>query len=853
MTPTQYQQQFNTPLAVVRLASHSPNMKWTEEPMSTRKSKKKTKSTTSNKASTKKRSTTHPSDVDIFDNFFLLAECNHQIWVDLSFKGPFFHELKKYRTVQPSHHKWVCTYGHVHLPVSMLVHCLCSIGCPTVHLRQYGQKLPLVEPFLSAEPAPVHMLSKYNMWDIGVTYKSTDLFLFAPARGQVRGLSTYPLVTPGSLDYGSVQVSTMLGGQRVKVKIYSRLVHLIKSFKSRLQGESMSTLFAVKKKAEDCDRMLQHLITASPEDMGGFRIEVTVMSTTLQSAVDLVASSPLLDMKFWMDPTAPWEHLKLDMKTFSKDALLQNAAWVHKMAERSGLLTGDNNLPATPVHQQVVADLLSSLGWNAGRKDPTPSLSTTAWWNRGHVQWTGPQATTNLDPAVDNSIQAQTLLHLRSSFRGGEQVLKLIDIVRSCPPGYLPCQKEGVDNTSGQHRYWKDTWEPFRLKCSVKSCQHKLYEPAIFTLIAKLVNEGKVPREKVGLPPLGTAVSRLPLDPILPVHTTGVGAGGHVHTRPGGGGHIPQMSQTLKHLVSTFTTTEQLKTLVKKLRKCPPGYIPCQREGVDNTSGQHRYWSDGKKTFRLSCCIKSCQHKLYAQKFLALVASMVDSGQVPREVVDLPTEHRSIPDVHTREGQSGHPSTLPSTSAGAARPVILSTGDSHHGLTCPTNCQPYNTLEGVDFHQLKSLPTAPTVYHALWTPKDGNCMFHAVAKGMGGHLSHKQVRLSTVNFMRQHPQDYVDFFHTPVDTPEDQQQSAQLKSLSKYLSKMSRDSVYGDNIILQGMCHLYKLGLVVLKHTESGAWFWTAVGNMTSARKCFWLYLEGEHYENLLVATQVKF
>ena len=70
---------------------------------------------------------------------------------------------------------------------------------------------------------------------------------------------------------------------------------------------------------------------------------------------------------------------------------------------------------------------------------------------------------------------------------------------------------------------------------------------------------------------------------------------------------------------------------------------------------------------------------------------------------------------------------------------------------------------------------------------------------------------------------------------------------------MARDSEYGDNIILQGMCNLYKLGIVILKHTESGAWFWTTMGNMSSARKCFWLYLVGEHYENIFVATQVKF
>ncbi|EJT47492.1 hypothetical protein A1Q1_03747 [Trichosporon asahii var. asahii CBS 2479] len=225
---------------------------------------------------------------------------------------------------------------------------------------------------------------------------------------------------------------------------------------------------------------------------------------------------------------------------------------------------------------------------------------------------------------------------------------------------------------------------------------------------------------------------------------------------------------------------------------------------------------------------------------------MVDSGQVSRQLVGLDSdEDMSTPIVHNQTRNSGQQQAPP-------RQVVLHSGDSHHGLTCPTNCQPYNTLDNVDVHQLTVLPTVPSVYHSKWTPKDGNCMFHAVARGMGGHLTHTQVRLSTVNFMRRQPQDYVDFFPSSVDNSE-HTHSSQLQALSKYLAVMARDSEYGENIILQGMCNLYKLGIVILKHTESGAWFWTTMGNMSSARKCFWLYLVGEHYENIFVATQVKF
>lgn len=56
----------------------------------------------------------------------------------------------------------------------------------------------------------------------------TEIYLFAPALGKVKGMSSYPMVIPGSMDYGSVHIKLPYKGDRYSVKIYPRLVHVIK-------------------------------------------------------------------------------------------------------------------------------------------------------------------------------------------------------------------------------------------------------------------------------------------------------------------------------------------------------------------------------------------------------------------------------------------------------------------------------------------------------------------------------------------------------------------------------------------------------------------------------------------------
>ncbi|OXH60510.1 hypothetical protein J003_00001 [Cryptococcus neoformans] len=65
----------------------------------------------------------------------------------------------------------------------------------------YGQKLPLMNPFILSEPAqPNHPLADMNEWDIGITTNASHIFLFGPIGTRPSGMRVYPMVIPRSND-----------------------------------------------------------------------------------------------------------------------------------------------------------------------------------------------------------------------------------------------------------------------------------------------------------------------------------------------------------------------------------------------------------------------------------------------------------------------------------------------------------------------------------------------------------------------------------------------------------------------------------------------------------------------------
>jgi hypothetical protein len=100
--------------------------------------------------------------------------------------------------------------------------------------------------------------------------------------------------------------------------------------------------------------------------------------------------------------------------------------------------------------------------------------------------------------------------------------------------------------------------------------------------------------------------------------------------------------------------------------------------------------------------------------------------------------------------------------------------------------------------------------------------------------------------MRTHPEDFVHFLE---DTGHGQQHA-----LDSYLSTMSRDGEWGDNLTLQALCSVYKVHIFVLKMGgQIGPdGYWTEVGQAEGAVSTFWLHLRDNHYENLVSLRQIR-
>jgi len=73
------------------------------------------------------------------------------------------------------------------------------------------------------------------------------------------------------------------------------MVHLIKSFNSRLQGTIPRTLKGVKDQVAAGVRMIHSLTGKDKLAIGGFRIEVTVKAQTLKEATKLVRATHFLE------------------------------------------------------------------------------------------------------------------------------------------------------------------------------------------------------------------------------------------------------------------------------------------------------------------------------------------------------------------------------------------------------------------------------------------------------------------------------------------------------------------------------------------------------------------------------
>jgi hypothetical protein len=160
----------------------------------------------------------------------------------------------------------------------------------------------------------------------------------------------------------------------------------------------------------------------------------------------------------------PHSRLPISAKLVEREAFLENANWVYQQAVVGNIFRGQAG--DKPSKQQVQALTLNGLGWNGGISSPTRSLAAHAWWN--------------LSPDA-----APTLFNnLSEIHQTDDQIRELFQLARANSTGDgLPCK---AHPNHQHHRYQVNNGRPFRIRCCMHGCYHKLQRAAIIHWIAEL-------------------------------------------------------------------------------------------------------------------------------------------------------------------------------------------------------------------------------------------------------------------------------------------------------------------------------------------------------------------------------
>lgn len=419
-----------------------------------------------------------------FDKYLLLAKLTHQIWINPIHKARIFEVLKGAITIEPGTHPTQSSQGTHRVGLPMIIDALNEAGCLAMRIKSYGQKRPLTDQFTMGEPAEEgHIWAEHNEWDIGQTFNSPYIWLFACASGRHWGINRFPMMIPGSRDYGSVNITLKHQQQKFEVKIYPRIVHVIKSINSKMPKTVPRTLAGIKKQGLGALAMIHALSAKDGKELGGFRIEVTVRAKTLAEAKARVERTGFLDPKFWLgvgDGTHyryPFDARLIDTKSY-----LDGARWMYQRATECKVFEGAAGTKPTNRHIKAITDVLNAVGWNPGLRSPSLSLDPNTWFTNA--------------PNVDRSL----LDILCETYRTDKEIKGFFNHAKTITDTIgLPCIKYPNNQ---KHRFQVNDNVPFKIRCCVDAkngCGKRLTRAAILGWIAQLVKDGRIQRENLNL------------------------------------------------------------------------------------------------------------------------------------------------------------------------------------------------------------------------------------------------------------------------------------------------------------------------------------------------------------------
>ncbi|RXK34629.1 hypothetical protein M231_08115 [Tremella mesenterica] len=129
-------------------------------------------------------------------------------------------------------------------------------------------------------------------------------------------------------------------------------------------------------------------------------------------------------------------------------------------------------------------DVLAAVGWNAGLRAPTKSMSEDAWWKE------------NIQNSEEDTSEDTILTFFREHYKTSLELRALLKDLRKTTVGkYIPCQ---VNPNDSRHRYHLHGQGDFRLRCHEKTCQHHLRGQEALKWFAALAVDGRVNLDGIG-------------------------------------------------------------------------------------------------------------------------------------------------------------------------------------------------------------------------------------------------------------------------------------------------------------------------------------------------------------------
>ena len=321
------------------------------------------------------------TDLEDYDDWVFIGQAGTSVRFEPQFKEPFIKKLEELYGIQleEAKHSLSLIEGTHKISVGMLAQCLEAIGVEELRLNSFGMKSPLncINYNLGAE----YRNSYHTNWfDIGINYHLKDIILMDSA---LPNATIYPLLLSLGQGAGSVDIRPKHKFFS-KIKIYPRLVHTLKSLSAKHLRSLPTSTRAWNGALKSIEKKLSYMKNSLNQNIGGFRIEVSVCAPSLAKAVALVEKEGLLNIqKYTRSIRSKGEKLKVQFSPVNVEDYFN---YLEEMIEKAKTLDirhkHDCKMPLTRIETKVVGDVCNAMGWNVGKWRPTNWNDMDAWWRQ---------------------------------------------------------------------------------------------------------------------------------------------------------------------------------------------------------------------------------------------------------------------------------------------------------------------------------------------------------------------------------------------------------------------------------------------------------------------------------------